>query len=75
MNRIDRLLKKAKPKPSLVDRLKQNNPYMGKSCDELLDYMSEKNYRAPEKGTKEWNQFIFALTQSYSTYNVGKSTE
>ena len=61
MAQSDRLIKKAKPKPTIQDKLKENNPYLGKSDEELLDYLSGDNYRAPEKNTRAWEKFMFAL--------------
>lgn len=61
MNKVDSLIKKVVPKKSLQDELSVNNPYIGKSCDELLDYMSGDNYRAPPMRTWEWTQFMFAM--------------
>lgn len=72
MDRVDRLIAKAIPKPTLIERLQQNNPYIGKTSDELLDYMSADNYRAPNMRTPEWNQFIYAVVHAES---VGGLTE
>lgn len=66
MDRIDRLLEKARPKPSLLDKLGMDNPYMGKTSDELLDYLSGDNYRAPEMRTSEWNKYIYAVVHARS---------
>lgn len=66
MDRIDRLIAKVVPKPSPIERLKEDNPYIDKSCDELLDYMSSDNYRAPPMRTPEWDKFIFALMHAES---------
>ena len=66
MDRIDRLILKAKPKPSLNDKLEKDNPYIGMNSNDLLDYMSGDNYRAPEMGTIEWTKFIYALMHSPS---------
>ena len=55
------MLNKVKPKPTLHDRMKENNPYFGKTSSELLDYLSGDNYRAPEKGTPSWRKFMYAL--------------
>lgn len=64
MDRLDRLLLKARPKPTLLDELEENNPYMGKSSDELLDYMDGNNYRAPDMKTPEWGKFMHALVHA-----------
>lgn len=66
MNRLDRLMIKAKPKPTLQHRLAEDNPYLSMSFEELTDYMSGENYRAPAMGTWEWEQFIWAMMQAYS---------
>lgn len=67
LDRIDRLLLRATPKPTPLQLLQQDNPYMGKSCEELLDYMSGDDYRAPYIGAPGWNMFIYALVHSAST--------
>lgn len=67
MDRIDRLLIKALPKPTKIDKLKADNPYYGKSLDELLDCMSPRPFfgiRAPENGTPEHDKFVFALMEA-----------
>lgn len=64
MDRIDRLLLKAIPRPTPVQRLQKDNPYIGKSRDELLDYLSGDNYRAPEMHTPEWDRFIYAVVHA-----------
>lgn len=64
MDRVDRLIMKVVPKPSLQDRLSAGNPYLGKPCMELLDLMcpeSPGGYQAPEMRTFEWSQFIYAV--------------
>lgn len=66
MNKIDRLIMKARPKPSLSDRLKIDNPYMGKTFEELILYLSADNYIAPEMQTFQWSQFVFALMSAPS---------
>ena len=69
MDRIDRLIIKAKPKPNILDKLKQDNPYLGKSCDELLDMMCPETpggYTAPDKSSREWLKFTYALLHSQS---------
>jgi len=60
MNRIDKLIEKVKPS-SVSNRLEVDNPYIGKSFEELTDYLSGDNYRAPEMRTWEWTQFMHAL--------------
>lgn len=66
MDRLDRLLIKATPKTEPWMRLQQSNPYIGKTCDELLNYLSGDNYRAPEMNTLEWGKFMYALIHSES---------
>lgn len=63
---------KAMSKADPWERIQQNNTYMGKTCDELLSYLSGDNYCAPEMRTPEWNKFIFALVHAES---VGGLTE
>lgn len=67
MDRIDRLLNKAKPKLTICEQLATDNPYIGKTDAELLDYLSGDNYRAPEMRTTAWNKFIYALIHSRTT--------
>ena len=61
MSKIDRLLNKAKPKRTICERLAENNPYFKYTRSELLDFMTYGNYRAPKKGTWEWQQFMYAM--------------
>lgn len=61
MNRIDRLLRKAKPALTVGDRLSKDNPYTGENFEELLDYLDGENYRAPDMGTWAWEQFMWAM--------------
>lgn len=68
MSRIDKLISKAKPKPTLADKLKENNPFLGKSFDELLDCMSihsKAELKAPNNGTWEKTKFQYALLDAY----------
>lgn len=60
MNRIDRLIVKAKPKTTICEKLAKDNAFLGKTDAELLDYMGPV-YRAPQKGTWEFSQFMYAL--------------
>lgn len=71
MNRLDRLIIKAKPKPSLYERLKVNNPYMDQSYQELIDYLDAENHNAPERGTWAWSQYISALMETFPNRNCG----
>lgn len=61
MDRVDRLMKRAKPKPTLDDKLRKDNSYLGISSWELLEYLSGDNYRAPQMRTWEWEQFMYAM--------------
>ncbi len=72
MDRIDRLLLKAAPKDTPWQRLQKDNPYLGKTSLELLEYLDGDNYRAPDMGTQEWGKFMYALVHSES---VGGLTE
>lgn len=71
MDKIDRLLLKAKPKRTVQDILSENNPYMGKPFHSLLDYLSGDNYRAPEMHTREWEKFMYALMSAPHTGEDG----
>lgn len=66
MQRIDKLLIKVIPKPTPLQKLEQDNIYLGKSCNELLDYLSGDSYRAPDMRTTEWDKFIYAVIQAKS---------
>ena len=57
MNKIDRLIEKAMGRT----RLEDDDPYLGKTDAELLDYLSGENYRAPAMHTLEWSKFMYAL--------------
>jgi len=60
---VDRLIQQAKEQkdPKGLKALDVNNPYIGKSFEELLDYLDGNDYRAPEKPSFEWDQFMWAL--------------
>ena len=67
MNRIDRLIARAKPKPTIFDRLKENNPFLGKSFNELLDCMCPHiptELEVPKNGTPEKDKFNYALLEA-----------
>ena len=69
MDRLDRLILKAMPKLTPVQLLAVDNPYLGKSREELLDMMcsvSPGGYQAPEMRTPEWEKFMYALIHSES---------
>lgn len=59
-------MNKAKPKPTLQQKIEENNPYLSMSYEELTDYLSGDNYRAPNKWTWEWEQFIWAMMKARS---------
>ena len=67
MDRVDRLITRAKPKPTIFDKLKQDNPFWGKSFDELLDCMCPHiptELEVPESGTMEIAKFNYALIEA-----------
>lgn len=75
MDRIDRLILKAQPKRELWERLKADNSYMEKTCDELLDMMcpdTPGGYCAPPMRTGEWNQFMYAMIHAESTNGLAE---
>lgn len=64
MNRIDRLIMRAQPKPTIQNKLEENNPYIGSSFNELLDYLcpdSKGECRTPERHTDDWHKYMWAL--------------
>ena len=61
MDRITKLLNKAKPKRTLSEWLEKDNPYLGKTDAALLEYLDGNNYRAPEMHTVAWEKFMYAL--------------
>ena len=63
MRSIDSLIKRVKEQldPKGIASMNENNEYLGKSKEELLDYMSGNNYKAPSMHTPEWNKFMWAL--------------
>lgn len=65
MDRIDRLISRVKPKLRPWQRLEQDNPYLGKECDELLNLMDADDYQAPEMRTREWDKFVHALVSAF----------
>ena len=64
MDKIDRFIMRALPKVRIVERMRKDNPYLGKTCMELLELLSGENYQAPEMKTPEWDQFMYALVHS-----------
>ena len=67
MDKIDRLIVKAMSKTRLFDGLEKDNVYLGQTDEELLDYLSGENYRAPEMRTLAWDKFMYALIHSRTT--------
>lgn len=70
MDRIDRLLMKATSGLTTWQRLMKDNPYLDKSCEDLLDMMCPETpggYMAPDKGSPEWEKFICAIMHCAST--------
>lgn len=71
MDKLERLLHKAKlkttPKLSVTQKALLNNPYVGMSFEDLLDYLSGDNYRAPPLRTWEWTQYLCALMSAPHT--------
>ena len=70
MDKIDRLIMKAQPRWEPWQRLEQGNPYMEKTCEDLLNMMcpdTPGGYSAPPMRTREWERFIYALLHSSST--------
>ena len=67
MDKLDRLILKARPRLTPMQQLAVDNPYFGKSSEELLDMMcpvSPGGYQAPEMRTPEWAKFMYALVNS-----------
>lgn len=67
MSKIDRLIEKAMGRTRLFDKLVDDNPYLGKTDAELLDYLSGENDRDPDMHTTAWSKFIYALMHARST--------
>ena len=40
MDRIDKLIERARPKETIIDTLEKDNPWLGLSFDELVDMMT-----------------------------------
>lgn len=75
MDRLDRLIRKARPPVDPWQRLEMNNPYMEKNSMQLLDMLCPETpggYQAPEMRTLEWAKFMHALIHSV---NAGGLTE
>lgn len=57
MKKIDRLLMLAKPKPSGIEKLLQDNKFMAESDD---DFLNRLETGIPTPGTKSWKKYIAA---------------
>ena len=68
MGRIDRLIEKARPKLTKVERLFMDNPYMGMNFRDMLDIMGKAGTVAEKIGTWEHDQFNAALLDAYCRY-------
>ena len=68
MDRIDRLIEKARPKLTKVERLFMDNPYMGMNFRDMLDIMGKAGTVAEKIGTWEHDQFNAALLDAYCRY-------
>lgn len=66
MDKINRLIMRALPRLNITKRLEEDNPYLGKSCSELLELLAGENYQAPEMKTPEWDQFMYAIVHASS---------
>lgn len=67
MDRLDKLIMKARPALTPLQRLTLDNWYLDKSFDELLDMIcpeSAGEQKAPEMRTPEWAKFMYALVNS-----------
>ena len=66
MNRIDRLIDKARPDMTVQDRLERDNPFMGKSFRELLD-MENNGTAPPNDAAHELSRgkFMYALIDAF----------
>lgn len=65
MDRVDRLLNKAKPRDTIHSILERNNPYLQMTYEELKEYMrygSGKEH--PKTGTIEHTKYMYALLQA-----------
>lgn len=71
MYKIDRLLVKATSKSTLFDKLKKDNPYLGKSLNELLDYMGSSD-SIQKNGSCKKDKFNYALIDAYCRRRKGQ---
>lgn len=70
MNRLDRLILRAKPKQTIIEKLREDNPFIGKSLEELMKYMEkDAGPEAPESGTSDHGKFILALMEAFSKFH------
>lgn len=65
MDRVSRLIQKAKPKQTVHDILQKDNPYLGLNYCELKAYRSLNSGKVlPEVGTLEHTKYMYALIQA-----------
>jgi len=65
MDRVSRLIKKAKPKCTIHDILQKDNPYLGLNYCELKAYRRPDSGKSlPEVGTLEHTKYMYALLQA-----------
>lgn len=65
MDRVDRLIDKAKPKRTIHNILQSNNPYLSMTYQEIRDYMRPQSGKElPAPGTLEHDKYMYALIQA-----------
>ncbi|MBQ8804182.1 MAG: hypothetical protein IJZ53_11145 [Tyzzerella sp.] len=65
MDRVSRLIQKAKPKQTIHDILQKENLYLGLSYCELKAYRCPNSGKIlPEVGTVEHTKYMYALLQA-----------
>ncbi len=65
MDRVSRLIQKAKPKQTIHDVLQKDNPYWGLNYEELKAYRrSDSKQILPEVGTIEHTKYMYAVLQA-----------
>lgn len=65
MDRVSRLIQKAKPKRTVYDILQEDNPYLGLSYCELKTHRRlDSGKTLPEVGTLEHTKYIYAVLQA-----------
>ena len=65
MDRVSRLIQKAKPKQTIHDVLQKDNPYLGLSYRELEEYRNPNSGKVlPIVGTMEHTKYMYALLQA-----------